>query len=577
MMALNHTTVKKSSTLFILFFFVVSFLKAQTGFDLYGVYFAPKTGFAKIDPSSGNLTILNEWSRQNIHAFGACTLDPKNKMYYQVVTDSLNMYLIKINLNTGVIVDTVFRQDSLGSGDGNTIWMSDEINDIFYNCKDDNIYFFYHKKNKDVDSSSELGTRLAKMDAMTGQVRLITILPGWWSGVQQYLDNTHQKIYSYNSISFDNSINVYDIQTGERSSIKLSRTYNYSHYINMLLNPSDNQLYGFEMDYSFFTSPKFIAKAKMIKINPNDGLVSDLSALFDFNGRSSLYFEPTNTKLYFIGDTSNPSYPNLFSFDIHTKERFFYPSTKHLWIGVFGINNTLPDATFTSEKFCQNIATEFYPASKIGSKEWNFGDPGSGNLNLSYETNPKHIYKNPGTYTVTMTSSDCFLSNKTTKQIVIVPFPKIDLGNDKIWCINKQQDEFLLKINAPGTSYFWQDLSADDTYTVKQPGIYWVNVSSGSCETRDSLIVREGNCPCDITVTPTLTHSTVSFLFDCYLSTYNALYLELYNERGELVMIQDIETSTTTINLETLAAGIYFYRIRDKSSVLRSGKIVFVK
>jgi hypothetical protein len=580
--------MEKKTTLFILLFFIGSFLKAQTGFDLYGIAFSYNsisgnrtTAFTRIDPENGNLSLLSTWKYPNIYAFGSQAMDPRHKIFYQTTTDPWNMFILKIDMNTGIVMDTVFSQDSIGAGDtSGTSWISNEISGLLYNCSNDHIYFLYNTKNKDIDNSSTDGTRLAKIDAVTGKVSLVTILPDYFfASGQQYCDPMHQKIILYKNM--DSNLYTYDLVTNKVSSLALSKKYNDKQGYSIIFNKNDGQLYGIEFDYTTFADPTYVSKCKMIKINPITGLVSDLSASFDFNGSGFMYLEPSNGKLYVLGQVASGTPQRLFIFDIHTNLMSSYPDDNipgtTLFTGIYGISNLSPDTAFTYKNLCQHVATEFYPTTSNGSIEWDFGDPASGDLNSSYEPNSHHIYANPGSYEVKMISSSCLQSNTTIKQIVIEPFPKIDLGNDTLWCINKKQNDMLLTVNAPSASYLWQDQSTSNLYTVKQPGLYWVKVTTSFCEVKDSLIVEPASCPCHIRVTPTLTHSSVSFIFDCDLSTYDHIYTELYDERAQLVLCKDMEESDNTINLEPLTAGIYFYRIRDKNSILKSGKVVFVK
>jgi hypothetical protein len=576
--------MKKILTLFLLLFFIGPFLKAQTNFDLYGVCLMSDTpaggvAFTKINPNSGNLTVQSKWSK-TIHTFGVHTLDPKNKMYYQVTTDPWNMFILKIDMNTGIIADTVFTLDSLGTGDSTVNWISGDINGLFYNCVDECVYFLYSKKNNQVDNSSTVGTRLAKVDPITGKASLVTILPPDLYGGEQRCAKNQQKIFLH-SYYTNNELIVYDLQTKQLSSIVLSKNYNSSQYVDLIMNTSDNQLYGYETDNSTFTSPKFMSTSQMIKVNPVNGLVTGLSIPFALNVSGTLSFEPTNNKLYFMGLTSNPGTIDLFSFDIYTKKQVVYNTTNvpdaYLFVGIHIIGDNRLDSAFICKNTCQNIPAEFYPTTRDGSLEWDFGDPASGSLNTSNQINPQHTYSQPGTYTVKMTSSNCWRSNTVIKTITIGSFPEIDLGKDINWCLNKKHEELYLHVNATGVTYLWQDLTTADNYTVSKAGMYWVKVMNTNCVVSDTLIVNELPCSCDITVLPTLTHAVTSFIFDCDLSTFNPLVLELYNEGSQIVLRRQITATTTIVNFEEFATGIYFYRIRDKNSVLKAGKVVFVK
>lgn len=577
-------SMKKIVILFVLLFPTISFLKAQTNFDIYGVCLTsdlPSGGvaFTKVAPLSGNLTLLDEWSYQNIHAFGSHTVDPKNKMYYITTTNPWDMFILKIDLNTGIIVDTVFTQDSVGSGDSTVNWISGEINGLFYNCVDECVYFLYNKQNKKIDNSTAEGTRLAKVDA-TGNVSLVNIFPPGLYGGNQNCGKKQQKIILY-SYSKNNELVIFDLQTMSSSIITLSKNYNPSCYINLIQNMNDYQLYGYVTDNSVMTSPKFMASSQIIKVDPLNGQVTNLSEPFDFFVSGTMNFEPANNKLYFMGYNTNPGFPKLLAFDVDIKKKSVYNTDNipnaDLFVGIDIIGNMQLDSGFTCKNFCQNVPVEFDPTTYNGSLDWDFGDPASGTLNSSRQTNPRHVYSKPGTYTVTMTSSNCWRSFTSTKTIIISSFPEIDLGNDVTWCLNKKHDALLLQAYAPGAITVWQDSTTTDQYTANKAGLYWVKVSNDFCEVKDSLTVKEILCPCEITVLPTVTHSNTSFIFDCDLSIYNPLVLELFNEHGQIVMSKNIEETKAILNFELLASGIYFYRIRDKKNELKSGTIVFVK
>ena len=64
---------------------------------------------------------------------------------------------------------------------------------------------------------------------------------------------------------------------------------------------------------------------------------------------------------------------------------------------------------------------------------------------------------------------------------------KINLGNDTILC----QDVFmLLDVTIPGASYYWQDNSTASSYTIIDPGFYWVEVTNNDgCSDSDSITI----------------------------------------------------------------------------------------
>jgi gliding motility-associated-like protein len=71
--------------------------------------------------------------------------------------------------------------------------------------------------------------------------------------------------------------------------------------------------------------------------------------------------------------------------------------------------------------------------------------------------------------------------------ITVEPSPAIDIGNDTIVC---EIGEIQLDAGAGYISYHWQDGSTQQTYTVTQSGIYWVEVTgSNGCTGNDTIHV----------------------------------------------------------------------------------------
>jgi PKD repeat protein len=95
---------------------------------------------------------------------------------------------------------------------------------------------------------------------------------------------------------------------------------------------------------------------------------------------------------------------------------------------------TSPIADFKSFGKCEDQEVAFIDASSangglsIVALSWDFGDPTSGIQNESDETNPKHTYSNPGTYTVSLIVRNfdgC--TDTVSKQVVVNPSPSVDI------------------------------------------------------------------------------------------------------------------------------------------------------
>ncbi len=148
-------------------------------------------------------------------------------------------------------------------------------------------------------------------------------------------------------------------------------------------------------------------------------------------------------------------------------------------------------ADFAADTVCQGSATSFrdLSSSKCGINHvaWDFGDGGAGEANGSTLSNPTHRYSLPGTYTVTLRAFSGCSSAVVTKSVYVRPTPQVRLGNDTTLC---RGEKLLLTAGAAQVAYRWQDGSRNASLWVDAPGIYWVEVQSGPCRSRDSVIVQ---------------------------------------------------------------------------------------
>lgn len=102
-----------------------------------------------------------------------------------------------------------------------------------------------------------------------------------------------------------------------------------------------------------------------------------------------------------------------------------------------------------------------------------------------------------GTYSVTVTGSQCSGTASDQVQLTHSQIANVHLGNDTVLCGGN------LVLN-PGSftgNYLWQDGSTGQTFTVTQPGTYWVQVSNAQgCASGDTIVVS----PCTATGAPLL-------------------------------------------------------------------------
>jgi gliding motility-associated-like protein len=89
-----------------------------------------------------------------------------------------------------------------------------------------------------------------------------------------------------------------------------------------------------------------------------------------------------------------------------------------------------------------------------------------------------------GTYWVEVNVSGCI--DRDTIVVNYVPIPVVDLGDDTAFC---QGNTLLLNATTPGANYNWQNGSSNATFSVSTSGMYWVQVSVGTCVAGDTINV----------------------------------------------------------------------------------------
>jgi gliding motility-associated-like protein len=91
----------------------------------------------------------------------------------------------------------------------------------------------------------------------------------------------------------------------------------------------------------------------------------------------------------------------------------------------------------------------------------------------------------PGTYWVqALTSQGCLATD--TVELALGNNFRVNLPADTSLC---PQQSLLLNPAIASATYIWQDGSTASSYTVSQPGLYWVRASRAGCEATDSLLV----------------------------------------------------------------------------------------
>lgn len=131
---------------------------------------------------------------------------------------------------------------------------------------------------------------------------------------------------------------------------------------------------------------------------------------------------------------------------------------------------------------CPDVSYTLSVPDTFDSYTWNV---------LGHESYPTVPVTNEGVYQVIVTKGKCKKS-ETTKVFMLKPL--FELGKDTSLCIGST-----LKLEAnstPGSEYHWQDGHRESTYTVHEPGFYFVTAYNECGTFTDNINVDFENCDC---------------------------------------------------------------------------------
>jgi hypothetical protein len=101
------------------------------------------------------------------------------------------------------------------------------------------------------------------------------------------------------------------------------------------------------------------------------------------------------------------------------------------------------------------------------------------------QTSATLVVQQAGTYAVQVSGwNGCI--NSDTVEVGARPLPVFTLGNDTTLC---QDDKINYRLNLADARYNWSDGSQLPSYTITQPGVYWLDVFVNGCSKRDSITV----------------------------------------------------------------------------------------
>lgn len=148
-----------------------------------------------------------------------------------------------------------------------------------------------------------------------------------------------------------------------------------------------------------------------------------------------------------------------------------------------------------------------------------------------------------GKYWVDIISTNANGANCPISDTINITFPsspKFSFGNDTIICQDKLP--LILAPALPAATYLWQDGTTNASYLANAQGLYWLQVTSGGCSFRDSILIA------------TTTGSPFSLGADTSVCTGDSL--KLTANVTATSYLWNTGSKANTINIK--AAGIYW-------------------
>lgn len=162
------------------------------------------------------------------------------------------------------------------------------------------------------------------------------------------------------------------------------------------------------------------------------------------------------------------------------------------------VQSYLAPPRFTYAGFCAENPTVFTipDQTNIDSVRWHFGEPGAVN-NTSTALQPNHIYNRPGVFTVQLSIYQQGFQSVFERDLTILNKPLVLLPKDTSLCEGRAlylQNAYPL--NPFSERWRWSTGNTDSTIlTVNKSGIYWLELTNGTCTTRDSIVVEFRKTP----------------------------------------------------------------------------------
>ncbi len=223
--------------------------------------------------------------------------------------------------------------------------------------------------------------------------------------------------------------------------------------------------------------------------------------------------------------------------------------------------SSCPTVSFTFPSTANSCAVS---GNSLVSFSWHFGDPSSGTLNTSTNSNPVHIFSSTGNYKVKLELNYGACSPDTlTETINVIAPPSLTITGKQTIC----SKESTTLIANGANSYNWSTgaSGASLALTPSVSGVYTVTgtFTNSSCSSVKTITLNvlkclnlgENNSFTKLSVYP---NPCFNHLF---VESESHAAIKFYDQFGRLILSIEINSGTNKIDLKELNSGFYLIKI----------------
>ena len=187
------------------------------------------------------------------------------------------------------------------------------------------------------------------------------------------------------------------------------------------------------------------------------------------------------------------------------------------------------------------------------------------------DTNSTKYIDSPGTYWVEVESQ---INYCTLRDTIEITSPTFQDFADTSLCL---EDSLVLNAeiySSYNLAYIWQDNSTSTNYTIKEPGLYWVQISGLCNNYTDSLIVDYRQCNIIVPNVFTPNGDAINEYFVIEGLQEDIYQLQVFNRWGQIVyQNKDYDNEWNAPKINT---GVYYYVLRSDTELYK-GLIYVIK